>query len=195
MKTYKPKRNMGAVPADHTKSEKEMARKRGGSAMKKALQTGEQCGIFTAFIYWNPTYQELQGAMHLPPGIELPDLNKFAQEYISMGGYQRKPRWQRRGPRSKKALSEIQVNTSDTDEDNSEDMDVESPDSIVKDAGDQWCMVGENANSQEEVLHPQTINLSAMEKQTEDSGDNAAKQKEVLLLQELVTILKALICD
>ncbi|KAH7303140.1 hypothetical protein B0I35DRAFT_447229 [Stachybotrys elegans] len=146
MKTYKPKRNMGAVPADHTKSEKEMARKRGGSAMKKALQTGEQCGIFTAFIYWNPTYQELQGAMHLPPGIELPDLNKFVSSRIYLdGGYQRKPRWKRRGPRSKKALCR-----------------------------DQWCMVGENTNSQEEVLHPQTINLSAMEEQTEDSGDNAA---------------------
>jgi len=56
---------------------KEMVRKRTTSAVPKAIQTGKLGNIFTAYIFWNPTYRELQGGVHVPEGMDLPDLNKF----------------------------------------------------------------------------------------------------------------------
>lgn len=68
-----------SVPCDQDKRKKELARKRTTSAVSKAIQTGRLANIFSAYIFWNPTYRELQGGVHIPEGMDLPDLNKFVR--------------------------------------------------------------------------------------------------------------------
>jgi hypothetical protein len=68
---------MGDFPTGHTKQTKEMVRKRTDSGMSKAKETGVLCNTFIAYVFWNPTYRELQGVGHLPDGMDMPDVNAF----------------------------------------------------------------------------------------------------------------------
>lgn len=66
-----------ALPAGHTKSQKEMARKRAKSAMRIAEETGTLCNTFAAYLIWSPTSKKLEGTAHLPQGMDVPDVNNF----------------------------------------------------------------------------------------------------------------------
>ncbi|KAK4206129.1 hypothetical protein QBC37DRAFT_460962 [Rhypophila decipiens] len=106
---------------DHTKTQKEMVRKRTQSGMSKAKETGVLCNTFIFYIFWNPTYRELQGVAHLPDGMEMPDINSFLQEFFQRGGARtqqnRRRNTRQQGLReSKKVLEEIVVDPSQRDE-------------------------------------------------------------------------------
>ena len=73
---------MGDIPTGHTKPQKEMVRKRTESGMSKATETGVLCNTFIAYVFWNPTYKELQGVAHLPEGMDLPDVNEFVRSTL-----------------------------------------------------------------------------------------------------------------
>ena len=68
---------MAGIPTDEQRARKEKVRKRTGSAMRKAVQTGRACHIFTAVVYWDPTYGRLDGDGYLPPDCNIPDVNEF----------------------------------------------------------------------------------------------------------------------
>ncbi|KAK4209000.1 hypothetical protein QBC37DRAFT_378517 [Rhypophila decipiens] len=108
-----------AHPTGHTKPQKEMARKRTVSGMSKAKETGVLCSTFISYVFWNPTYKELQGVAHLPAGMEMPDVNSFLQEFFTEGGTraQRKRRrnTRRQGPREEKVVEEIVVDPAQSD--------------------------------------------------------------------------------
>ncbi|KAH8655640.1 hypothetical protein BX600DRAFT_440139 [Xylariales sp. PMI_506] len=95
---------MGDVPTGHTKPQKEMVRKRTESGMSKAMETGALCNTFIAYVFWNPTYKELQGAGHLPEGMKIPDINKFKRALRE----------------AKSTMAEIVVKTSQRDKSNPE---------------------------------------------------------------------------
>ncbi|KAM7210780.1 hypothetical protein V8F06_013842 [Rhypophila decipiens] len=108
-----------AHPTGHTKPQKEMARKRTVSGMSKAKETGMLCNTFISYVFWNPTYKELQGVAHLPAGMEMPDVNSFLQEFFRQGGTraQRKRRrnTRKQGPREEKVVEEIVVDPARSD--------------------------------------------------------------------------------
>jgi hypothetical protein len=64
-----------AFLTDHTKKEKETARKRGPSLQKKTKQLGEIARIRTLTLYEDPTHGVWHVAMHCPTGKSFPDLN------------------------------------------------------------------------------------------------------------------------
>ncbi|KAM7210070.1 hypothetical protein V8F06_014546 [Rhypophila decipiens] len=76
-----------AHPTGHTKPQKEMARKRTVSGMSKAKETGVLCNTFISYVFWNPTYKELQGVAHLPAGMEMPDVNSFVRTLARLHEY------------------------------------------------------------------------------------------------------------
>ncbi|KAK8038374.1 hypothetical protein PG994_015141 [Apiospora phragmitis] len=76
---------------NYTRDEKEMARKRTNSGMSKMLQTGVKCNIFAAYVFWNPTYDKLDGIMHLPQGMQVPDVNSLLRDLNQHGGIRQKP--------------------------------------------------------------------------------------------------------
>ena len=61
----------------HSKGQKAKIRKSGQSLQDKTTKLGEDCGIFTAPVYWNPTHQRMEVVMHLPRGQTLPDVNRL----------------------------------------------------------------------------------------------------------------------
>ena len=61
----------------HSKGQKDKIRKSGLSLQNKAIKLGEQCDIFSALAYWNPTHKRMETVMHLPRGQTLPDVNKL----------------------------------------------------------------------------------------------------------------------
>ncbi|KAK1966791.1 hypothetical protein LY78DRAFT_669483 [Colletotrichum sublineola] len=69
-----------AVDTSHTygKRAKDKVRKSGSSAKRKAIQLGKEAGVFSAVVYFNPTYGCLEGAVHVPDGQVIPDVNRFA---------------------------------------------------------------------------------------------------------------------
>ncbi|KFA56718.1 hypothetical protein S40293_11413 [Stachybotrys chartarum IBT 40293] len=76
---------MGEIPTGHTKPQKEMVRKRTESGMKKTTETGVLCNTFTAYVFWTPTYKELQGVGHLPAGMDAPEVTEFLREMFLRG--------------------------------------------------------------------------------------------------------------
>ncbi|KFA81767.1 hypothetical protein S40288_09637 [Stachybotrys chartarum IBT 40288] len=86
------------LPTTHTKPQKEMARKRTKSGMSKAAETGALCNTFTAYVFWNPTSRKLEGAAHLPQGMDVPDVNTFLSE-LFMGVGTKSQQTRRRNPR------------------------------------------------------------------------------------------------
>ncbi|KAK1658075.1 hypothetical protein BDP55DRAFT_683744 [Colletotrichum godetiae] len=56
---------------------KAKVRKSGRSAISKTLKLGREARVFTATIHYNPTYRQLDGAIHVPEGQSIPDVNQF----------------------------------------------------------------------------------------------------------------------
>ncbi|WQF76850.1 hypothetical protein CDEST_01864 [Colletotrichum destructivum] len=84
----------------HDKKAKEKVRKCGGSAKRKAVQLGKGARVFSAVVHFNPTYGELDGAVYVPQGQSIPDVNQFLAELTNgmrgIGGQRRVTR-RRRG--------------------------------------------------------------------------------------------------
>lgn len=72
-----PPRN---IVYEHDKRAKEKVRKCGGSAKRKTLKLGQEARVFTATIHFNPTYGQLDGAVHVPEGQSIPDINQFVSQ-------------------------------------------------------------------------------------------------------------------
>ncbi|KAK0369578.1 C2H2 finger domain-containing protein [Colletotrichum limetticola] len=62
---------------DQDKKAKAKVRKSGRSAISKTLKLGREARVFTATIHYNPTYRQLDGAIHVPEGQSIPDVNRF----------------------------------------------------------------------------------------------------------------------
>lgn len=66
-----------AVQKKHTTQQKDKARKRSITAKRKALALGKDCDIFSIVAYYNPTHDQLEGAIWIPKGQSIPDMNKL----------------------------------------------------------------------------------------------------------------------
>ncbi|KAK1656941.1 hypothetical protein BDP55DRAFT_687469 [Colletotrichum godetiae] len=89
----------------YDKKAKEKVRKCGASGKRKAVQLGEGAQVFSAVIHFNPTYGQLDGAVHVPDGQSIPDVNRFLAELVNgMHGCGRRRRVSRR--RRKRLTSE-----------------------------------------------------------------------------------------
>ncbi|OHE90304.1 hypothetical protein CORC01_14391 [Colletotrichum orchidophilum] len=87
------------------KRAKDKVRKSGPSAQGKALQLGEFAGVFSAVVYFNPTYGWLDGAIHVPEGQDIPDVNGFLEELLN-GSHSTGPG---RGPRRAKTCRDSKI--------------------------------------------------------------------------------------
>ncbi|KAK1656532.1 hypothetical protein BDP55DRAFT_735624 [Colletotrichum godetiae] len=65
------------------KRAKDKVRKSGTSAQGKALRLGEFADVFSAVVYYNPTYRWLDGAIHVPEGQDMPDVNAFFAQILN----------------------------------------------------------------------------------------------------------------
>ncbi|KAF4473969.1 hypothetical protein CGGC5_v016913 [Colletotrichum fructicola Nara gc5] len=85
---------------EYDKKAKEKVRKCGKSAKRKAVQLGEGARVFSAVIHFNPTYGQLDGAVHVPEGQSMPDVNQFLAELVNgtheIGGQRRGTRRRRK---------------------------------------------------------------------------------------------------
>jgi len=61
----------------HTKAQKDKVRKSGLSLQNKTQDLGRFCDIFSALVYWNPTHERWDTAMHASHGQQVPDLNRI----------------------------------------------------------------------------------------------------------------------
>ncbi|KDN60302.1 hypothetical protein CSUB01_12560 [Colletotrichum sublineola] len=68
----------------YDKKAKEKVRKCGGSAKRKAVQLGLGARVFSAVVHFNPTYGKLDGAVYVPQGQSIPNVNQF----VSVGNRQ-----------------------------------------------------------------------------------------------------------
>ncbi|WQF76909.1 hypothetical protein CDEST_01923 [Colletotrichum destructivum] len=100
----------------YDKKAKEKVRKCGGSAKRKALKLGQGARVFSAVVHFNPTYGKLDGAVYVPQGQSIPDVNQFLTELANgmqgIGGQRRVTR-RRRGETTPKP-SQTTVEASDT---------------------------------------------------------------------------------
>ncbi|GKT51721.1 uncharacterized protein ColSpa_11902 [Colletotrichum spaethianum] len=84
----------------YDKKAKEKVRKCGESAKRKAVQLGLGARVFSAVVHFNPTYGKLDGAVYVPQGQSIPDVNRFLAELANgmqgIGGQRRVTR-RRRG--------------------------------------------------------------------------------------------------
>ncbi|KAK2728906.1 hypothetical protein CKAH01_10734 [Colletotrichum kahawae] len=46
------------------------------------MQLGETSQVFSAVVYFNPTYERLEGAVYIPEGQYMPDVNGFLVELL-----------------------------------------------------------------------------------------------------------------
>ena len=42
------------------------------SLQRKAVELGQKANVFAAVVYWNPTHQQFDAAVHIPRGQTLP---------------------------------------------------------------------------------------------------------------------------
>ncbi|KAF4418768.1 hypothetical protein CFRS1_v014958 [Colletotrichum fructicola] len=64
------------VSAEEKKA-KDKVRKSGRSAEGKIIQLGETSQVFSTVVYFNPTHDRLEGAVYVPGGQYMPDVNGF----------------------------------------------------------------------------------------------------------------------
>ncbi|KAJ0333834.1 hypothetical protein KNSL1_013722 [Colletotrichum chrysophilum] len=69
------------VSAEEKKA-KDKVRKSGRSAEGKIIQLGETSQVFSTVVYFNPTYERLEGAVYVPEGQYMPDVNGFLVELL-----------------------------------------------------------------------------------------------------------------
>ncbi|WQF77094.1 hypothetical protein CDEST_02108 [Colletotrichum destructivum] len=67
----------------YDKRAKDKVRKSGDSAKRKAVQLGEGARVFSAVVHFNPTHERLDGAIHVPEGQSIPDVNGFLAELLN----------------------------------------------------------------------------------------------------------------
>ncbi|KAH9225167.1 hypothetical protein K456DRAFT_1421164 [Colletotrichum gloeosporioides 23] len=67
---------------NYAKSAKDKVRKSGTSAERKIFQLGEKSQVFSTVVYFNPTYERLEGAVYVPEGQYVPDVNGFLIELL-----------------------------------------------------------------------------------------------------------------
>ncbi|GKT51726.1 uncharacterized protein ColSpa_11907 [Colletotrichum spaethianum] len=67
----------------YDKRAKDKVRKSGDSAKRKAVQLGEEARVFSAVVHFNPTHGRLDGAIHVPEGQSIPDVNGFLAELLN----------------------------------------------------------------------------------------------------------------
>ncbi|KAL0929492.1 uncharacterized protein CTRU02_215658 [Colletotrichum truncatum] len=110
----------GEVAFVYDKKAKEKVRKCGGSAKRKAVQLGKGARVFSAVIHFNPTYGKLDGAVYVPQGESIPDVNQFLAELANgmprIGGQRRATRRatrRRRGETITPESSHATMETSD----------------------------------------------------------------------------------
>ncbi|KAK1641525.1 hypothetical protein BDP81DRAFT_403559 [Colletotrichum phormii] len=97
----------------YDKKAKEKVRKCGASAKRKAVQLGKGAQVFSAVIHFNPTHGQLDGAVYVPDGQSIPDVNGFLAELVNgMHGGVRRRRVIRR--QRKRTTSEPGQNTVET---------------------------------------------------------------------------------
>ncbi|KZL70485.1 C2H2 finger domain-containing protein [Colletotrichum tofieldiae] len=108
---------------EHGKKAKDKVRKCGGSVIRKTLKLGQEAGVFTATIHYNPTYGQLDGAVHVPEGQSIPDVKQLlldlyhGRQHIDRRRRSRATRPTARHQRreSTPILDEITVETSDSE--------------------------------------------------------------------------------
>jgi hypothetical protein len=61
-------------PSTHSKKQKEVARKRGPSYLRKGVQLGQKANTIAGGFYKEPTHRRWCVSFHLPEGCEAPDL-------------------------------------------------------------------------------------------------------------------------
>ncbi|KAK2731620.1 hypothetical protein CKAH01_19056 [Colletotrichum kahawae] len=66
----------------YAKSAKDKVRKSGTSAERKIIQLGETSQVFSTVVYFNPTHERLEGAVYVPEGQYMPDVNGFLVELL-----------------------------------------------------------------------------------------------------------------
>ncbi|CAJ2512697.1 Uu.00g008160.m01.CDS01 [Anthostomella pinea] len=64
----------------HNKKQKDKVWKRGTSLQKKTVELGEIANVLIALIYWNPTHNHFEKAVHVPKGQSLPDATELTME-------------------------------------------------------------------------------------------------------------------
>ena len=68
---------------DHTKKQKETARKRGPSYLRKGVELGQKANIIAGGFYEEPTHHRWCLSCHIPEGRDLPDLQAIVRRYGS----------------------------------------------------------------------------------------------------------------
>jgi hypothetical protein len=64
----------------HTKKQKETARKRGPSYLRKGVELGQKANIIAGGFYEEPTHHRWCLSCHIPEGCELPDLQAIVRK-------------------------------------------------------------------------------------------------------------------
>ncbi|OHE91427.1 hypothetical protein CORC01_13292 [Colletotrichum orchidophilum] len=166
----------GEVVFTYDKKAKEKVRKCGGSAKRKAVQLGQGAGVFSAVIHFNPTYGQLDGAVYIPEGQSIPDVNHFLAELANgergTGGQRRVTR--RRRKKTAPESSQIPVETTEinvgefgsimheepntvadatANEVTSEDADADAPHEIEADGDGAVVFGGTASDAQQEDAH------------------------------------------
>lgn len=65
----------------HTKKQKETARKRGPSYLRKGVELGQKANIIAGGFYEEPTHHGWCLSCHIPEGRDLPDLQAIVRKY------------------------------------------------------------------------------------------------------------------
>ncbi|KDN60007.1 hypothetical protein CSUB01_08018 [Colletotrichum sublineola] len=122
-------------------------RKSGSSAKRKVAQLGEDAGVFSAVVYFNPTYGRLEGAIHVPDGQSIPDMNRFLEHL-----------WNSLQSTSQKRISQETQTLNDLHdkaaaETGSPDMDAEAEEKMDANA-DFYHSIAVNGNSADWVGNP-----------------------------------------
>ncbi|KAL7783442.1 hypothetical protein V8C37DRAFT_397171 [Trichoderma ceciliae] len=68
---------------EHTKKEKEAARKRGPSLLGKGCGLGRKARVVSGAFYYEPTHHVYKVRCHLPKGKTLPDLTRLFQQELA----------------------------------------------------------------------------------------------------------------
>ncbi|KAK2595184.1 hypothetical protein QQS21_007089 [Conoideocrella luteorostrata] len=70
--------------SQHSKKQKETARKRGPSYLRKGFQLGQKANIIAGGFYEEPTHRRWCISCHIPEGRELPDLQAIFRDHVDV---------------------------------------------------------------------------------------------------------------
>nr|XP_036584500.1 zinc C2H2 type domain containing protein [Colletotrichum truncatum]KAF6794018.1 zinc C2H2 type domain containing protein [Colletotrichum truncatum] len=103
-----PKPSSDGVVYTYDHASKEKVRKRGGTAKHRAVKLGKDAKVFSATVHFNPTYEQLDGAIYVPKDLYngLPPISRRRRNTRSTTYRHRD---------SSPVLEEIMVETSDSE--------------------------------------------------------------------------------